>query len=144
MVAKLERIDALYRLVGLARNSIFVEKDDLTPDLREVCDELLWNDGDGSLVLADAAEQAAIELPLEIEYEGTWSAGETPAADRAIITLCIGGPTCRIQIEFGVHDEPLLNESLCRFSWGGTDVGAFFVPDEYHDAVRWFFSLVVG
>ena len=142
MVAKLERIDALYRLTGLARNSIFIERDYLTADLQEVCDELLWNDGDGSLVLADAAEQAAIELPLEIEYEGTWSAGNQPQADRVIITLCIGGPTCRIQIELDNHDQPLLNESLCRFYWGGTDVGAFFVPAEYHDAVRWFSQLV--
>ena len=35
MIAKLERIDALYRLTGLARNSIFVERDSLTADLQE-------------------------------------------------------------------------------------------------------------
>ena len=143
MLAKLERIDALYRLTGLARNSIFIERDSLTADLQEVCDELLWNDGDGSLVLADAAEQAAIELPLEIEYQGTWSAGATPAADSVSITLCLGGPNCWISAPLDTHDNIVTNETTCHFSWCG-DTGSFFVPEHYRDAIRWFSSLVAG
>ena len=143
MVAKLERIDALYRLTGLARNSIFIERADLTADLQEVCDELLWNDGDGSLVLADAAEQAAIELPLEIEYQGRWAAGSQPTADSVTITLCIGGPTCWISAPLDVHENVVTNEAACHFSWSG-DTGSFFVPEHYRDAIRWFSSLVTA
>ena len=143
MVAKLERIDALYRIAGLGRMSPFVERDDIITELQEVIDDLLWNDGDGSLALADAADEAARELPLEVEYSGRWSAGAAPAADQVIITFTVGGPTCWISAPLNPYGSIITNEAAGHFSWSD-DKGSFFIPDRYHDALRWFADLVAA
>jgi hypothetical protein len=54
----------------------------------------------------DDAEQRIHEDPLSIELSGTWSLGETPTADRAIILLGTGGPATRIVCELDEHREP--------------------------------------
>lgn len=52
------------------------------------------------------AEQRIQEDPLSIELSGTWSAGTTPEADRAIILLGTGGPAVRIVCELNSSMEP--------------------------------------
>jgi hypothetical protein len=51
------------------------------------------------------AEQRIHEDPLSIELSGTWSIGDTPTADKAIILLGTGGPAVRIVCELD-GDEP--------------------------------------
>lgn len=52
------------------------------------------------------AERRIHEDPLSIELSGTWSLGETPVADRALILLGTGGPAVRIVCELDEHMEP--------------------------------------
>ena len=40
------------------------------------------------------------ENALSLEYEGRWAAGETPAASRAFLLTCTGGPAARVVIDF--------------------------------------------
>ena len=52
------------------------------------------------------AEQRIHEDPLSIELTGTWTIGETPVADRALILLGTGGPATRIVCELDEHMQP--------------------------------------
>ena len=52
------------------------------------------------------AEQRIHADPLSIELTGTWSLGETPVADRAVILLGTGGPAVRLVCELDAHLEP--------------------------------------
>jgi hypothetical protein len=52
------------------------------------------------------AEQRIHEDPLSIELAGTWTLGETPKADRALILLGTGGPATRIVCELDDNLEP--------------------------------------
>jgi hypothetical protein len=53
----------------------------------------------GDCELREDAEQRIQEDPLSIELAGTWSIGDTPTADKAIILLGTGGPATRIVCE---------------------------------------------
>ena len=143
LIAKLERIDALHQIAHLGRNTLFVTLSELDHDLQEIIGELLWNDGDGGIALAEAAEEAARELPLEITYCGYWHPGEPPEAGPVQITLTVGGPTCWLTGALDAHDQIIPSETSCHFHWGA-DKGECFVPAHYHESLKWFSSLVVG
>ena len=52
------------------------------------------------------AERRIHEYPLSIELTGTWTIGDKPVADRALILLCTGGPAVRIVCELDDYMEP--------------------------------------
>ena len=140
-IAKLERIDALHQIAHLGRNTLFIELASLAVELQEIIDELLWNDGDGGIALAEAAEEAARELPLDVEYFGRWAAGTTPTADGVSVCLCFGGPTVRISTSIDHRGNCVAEETEGQFSWGGQS-GTIDAPAHYHDSLEWFWGLV--
>jgi hypothetical protein len=52
------------------------------------------------------AEQRIHEDPLSLELSGTWTPGNTPVADKAILLLGTGGPAVRLIVELGEYAEP--------------------------------------
>lgn len=66
-------------------------------DLQEEAREL--REAAGECESRDDAETRIQEDPLSIELAGTWTLGETPAADKAYILLGTGGPATRIVCE---------------------------------------------
>lgn len=141
LIAKLERIDTLHQIAYLGRNTLFIELAALAPEMQEIIGELLWNDGDGGIALAEAAEEAARDLPLLIQYSGRWTAGAAPEADKVHADLCIGGPTVSISARIDNRGNVLADWTEGQFSWG-TESGTIDAPAHYHDSLEWFWGLV--
>ena len=80
---------------------------DFTGDYPDESAELIeLEDAAGDCADREDAEQRIHEHPLDIELSGTWSLGETPVADRALILLGTGGPATRIVCELDEHMQP--------------------------------------
>ena len=63
--AHVDSIVGAYALVRASQGN-FVDWDIIGPEGRDLLPELLWNDGDGTMVLREAVEQYCIEQPLSI------------------------------------------------------------------------------
>ena len=142
LIAQLDWIDKMAGIYTTAHNAaLILERSDFDFEALELIGDLDWNAGDGAEALADAADQALREKPLEIEYSGTWSAGYSPKADKVIATLCLGGPTVRICTNLDHRGNAIAEETVGYFSWG-VDSGVVDVPADYHEALQLFWGLV--
>lgn len=142
LIAQLDWIDKMAGIYTTAHNAaLTLERDDFDYEALELIGDLSWNAGDGAEALADAADQALRDNPLEIEYEARWSAGYEPRAQKVIATLCLGGPTVRISTSLDHHGNAIAEETEGHFSWG-VDSGTVDVPEHYHDALQLFWNLV--
>ena len=133
--AHVDSIVGAYSLVR-ACNGNFVDWDIVGPEGRDLLPELLWNDGDGTMVLREAAEQYCIDQPLSITEHGhrtSWSDGwET---DHFEILLSTGGPHLHLE----VTPDQLVR--VIYQDWG-TPEHSLPTTDDERGALAWFASLV--
>ena len=92
--AHVDSIVGAYALVRASQGA-FVDWDIVGPEGRDLLPELLWNDGDSTMALREAAEQYCIDQPYGIAEAmpaNGWSDGWE--VDHAVILLTTGGFTC--------------------------------------------------
>jgi len=143
----LNGLSALHEIHTVARRSAFL--DDLTPDLRQAIEDqdLLWNESDGSLALAEAAEEAAREWALDIQGTGQWSLlyrSEYPEYSGAIIQICTGGPAVDITLDVDPRHGPNWESAQGQLYWAGTPAQTVDIPNDYHEALDWYWALVAA
>ena len=135
-------ITGCHQLVRAAE-SPFVDFDMVCAEGRDVLDELSWNDGDGSMALRDAAEQYARDMVLGVDYSATWSAGckfdGQPDSFKA--WLSVGGPSCWIAGDFGLHGHINPDEIFVHYSWAGASSTTRTTATD-REALAWLVDLV--
>jgi len=142
--AALARIFGLYDLDRVAQ-SVPMELSALSFEAREVLSDNDWNPAEMAepYELHDHVSQAAYELPLSIEYRARWTAGTTPTdPDSFEIWLCVGGPSCWIDGDFGQHGVPSADSISVQYSWGPSDCGRLSLSDHEREALSWFVEMV--
>jgi len=141
--AKLATIEAIYELDRFAR----LWDDDkklfpLSADAVEICENAGFNFDTDDLTadhIRDAAWDACRSACLGVDYSATWSAGceFDGQPDSFKVWLTVGGPSCWVTGDFGLHGHVDADSLRFWFSWASA-ADFLWLDDAQKEALSWF------
>ena len=133
---KVNSIAGAYQIYRACQGT-FVDFDLISAEGRDLLDDLLWNDGDGSMVLREAAEQYLIDGCLAVREHGYRQPGDCWNVTHHEIVLTIGGPSCRILIDIDDSIRVLYHDA-------GASEQVLPITDDERLAIAWFAQIVAA
>ena len=150
--AKLATIEAIHELY---RFGVTYRLEDRKPvsELSTEATEILTDEGlelDGYYPLTtdeinDAVWQACRAECLGVDYSATWSKGceHDGSPDNFKIWLSVGGPSCWVRGDFGLHGSIDADSLRFCFSWASAS-DFLWLDDAQREALAWFAEEVAG